>query len=304
MKFRNKKIIYPFMGVLLLFGCGGGQEDNTTTEVKVNITVCNPIEKNITKYLTLNGTTLFIKKEIVRAVFQGYIVKSFKSIGDKINNGEPLFLIKTKEASAVDSSNNYDLTKFKGEITVYAKSSGVLSQMDYNTGDYVSDGEQIAVISNPSSLKINLSVPYDQISSIRINGVCCVELPDGKSITGIISKKIPSVEQATQTQTFMVDVPNDASLPENLNVNIKIPVKEFKNSIVLPKSAIMSSDVLDEFWIMKLINDTTAVKVNIQKGIEEDENVQILSPKLNKEERIVLVGAYGLPDTAFVKIGK
>ena len=55
---------------------------------------------------------------------------------------------------------------------------------------------------------------------------------------------------------------------------------------------------------MKLINDTTALRVDIQKGVENDSLVQILSPKLSTEDRIVKTGAYGLPDTAKVEIVK
>jgi hypothetical protein len=51
---------------------------------------------------------------------------------------------------------------------------------------------------------------------------------------------------------------------------------------------------------MKLVNDTTAVRVNITKGIEEDSLVQILDPKFKLTDNIILDGAYGLPDTAKV----
>ena len=55
---------------------------------------------------------------------------------------------------------------------------------------------------------------------------------------------------------------------------------------------------------MKLINDTTAVKNNIVKGIENDSVVQVLNSDLKPNDRIVLSGAYGLPDTSKVEIVK
>jgi hypothetical protein len=58
------------------------------------------------------------------------------------------------------------------------------------------------------------------------------------------------------------------------------------------------------FWIMKLINDSTAVRENIHKGIETDSLVQILSPRLNKSDRVISSGAYGLPDTSKIEIVK
>ena len=55
---------------------------------------------------------------------------------------------------------------------------------------------------------------------------------------------------------------------------------------------------------MRLINDTTAAKNDIKRGIENDSVVQILNSNLNPEDRIILSGAYGLPDTAKVEIQK
>ncbi len=305
MKFNFKHAVFPVLLSILLLSCGGGEKDNSATEVKANVEIGSPVFKTLTDYLTLNGNTTFIKKEIVRATFQGYIQKSFKTIGDKVNPGDPLFTLKTKEASAVDTAGlNLGGVNFGGEIIIKAKSAGVLTQIDFNTGDYVSDGEQIAVVANPSSLKIILNVPYQNISAVHLNSNCMIQLPDGSKLNGVISRRLPDVDVAAQTQTFLVDVPVNESLPENLNVIVKIPLKIYRDSAVLPKSAIMSSDVLDEFWIMKLVNDTTAVKIGIEKGIEDSDMVQILSPKLNANDNIIFVGAYGLPDTANVKVGK
>ena len=55
---------------------------------------------------------------------------------------------------------------------------------------------------------------------------------------------------------------------------------------------------------MKLINDSTAVKVPILKGIETNTAVEILSPPFAASDRIVRTGQYSLPDTAQVEIEK
>ena len=46
------------------------------------------------------------------------------------------------------------------------------------------------------------------------------------------------------------------------------------------------------------------LKVLIQKGMETADKAEILSPKLTADDRILLTGNYGLPDTARVKIIK
>ena len=112
-------------------------------------------------------------------------------------------------------------------------------------------------------------------AKIKINSKCILLLPNGNKINGTISKSLPSVDPISQTQTFLVKISDGKNYPENLNVEIKIPINTVNKATVLPKNAILSNETLDNFWIMKLINDTTAIKVFIKKGIENDSLVQI-----------------------------
>jgi hypothetical protein len=61
---------------------------------------------------------------------------------------------------------------------------------------------------------------------------------------------------------------------------------------------------MDNFWVMKLINDSTAVRVPVTKGISSDDIIEIVSPLFNLTDRIINSGQYGLADTAFVTINK
>jgi hypothetical protein len=55
---------------------------------------------------------------------------------------------------------------------------------------------------------------------------------------------------------------------------------------------------------MKLLNDSTAIKIIVSKGFENNEEVEIINPVFLPSDRIVLTGNYGLPDTARVTIIK
>jgi multidrug efflux pump subunit AcrA (membrane-fusion protein) len=189
---------------------------------------------------------------------------------------------------------------FQGAINIRARSNGIVTALNYYTGDFISEGEEIAIISNPSSLRITLNVPYQYVSRMNLHSQCEIFLPDGKIVHATIQKMIPSVDPVSQTQTFLLRLDDRVNLPENLNVNARVPLRTIKDAQVFPLSTILSNETQDEFWIMKLVNDTTAVRVNITKGIEEDSLVQILDPKFKLTDNIILDGAYGLPDTAKV----
>ena len=253
----------------------------------------------------MNGSTVFLTKEIVRATFQGFIEKVNKNIGDLVKPGDDLFQIKTIETAAADSLNiSFGGKKFSGSVKLNAQSEGVLTELNYHQGDFVSNGEQLAVISNPSSIRIEVNVPFEDVSKTKIGNNCEIQIPGGEILEGTIDRNIPNVDSATQTQTYYLKLINYKPLPENLNVTVKISFNKSNDVLVLPKACIVTNVTQDSFWVMKLINDSTAVKNNITKGIENDSVVQILNSNLKPDDKIILSGAYGLPDTVKVEIQK
>jgi len=106
----------------------------------------------------------------------------------------------------------------------------------------------------------------------------------------------------SQTQRFIVKLTEPERLPENLTCKIRI-VKESVNSATsLPNSCILTDETMQQFWVMKLINDSVAVKVPVTTGISEAEYVQIISPVFNASDLFLSSGNYGLADTVYVKV--
>ena len=160
--------------------------------------ITNPAVMDLKDYLKLNANTIFLNKEIVRASFQGYIEKIYKNIGDEISPGDVLFQVKTKESAAADSMQiNIGDKIFTGSVLIKAKTKGILTELNYHNGDLISDGEQIAVVSNPSSLRIRLNVPFEDAQKINIGQNCEINLPGGEKLKGIIDKKCSFCRSST-----------------------------------------------------------------------------------------------------------
>lgn len=288
---------------LFLFSCGKKERNDPNVANGTPVTVGYPFLSAVTEYAEFNATTVFLKKEIIRSTFQGFVRKTYKNIGDRVVPGEVIFQLITKEASAADSIQlSFRGEAFRGRVDIKATSSGVLTEMNYNAGDFVSEAEQLAVITNPFSAAVLLSVPYQQSASITINAPCALILPNGKQLNGRIARSLPSVDPVSQTQSFIIRCDGLKDIPSNLNLIVKIHTREVSHAIVIQKSAIQSNETLDHFWIMKLIDDSTAVKTLVKTGIENDSTVQILNPVLKLTDRIIVDGAYGLTDTSKVII--
>jgi multidrug efflux pump subunit AcrA (membrane-fusion protein) len=279
----------------------GSDEPAAATGTPVSIV--HPSMTTMTESVTFAASTSFLKKEIVRSTFTGFIRSVNASIGGRVAPGETLFQIATKDAAAADSARiTVNGSPFAGAVAVKASTRGVLTELNFHPGDYVTDGEQLAVVSDPSSMVVLLNVPFEDASKIHSGARCTLMLPDGRRVPGVVSGSLPSVDQASQTQSFIIR--SEAVLPANLNLTVSIPVREAPHAVALPKQSVQSNETLDEFWVMKLVNDSVAVKIPIEKGIETDSTVQIVSPRLMESERIVMEHGYGLPDTAKVIVRK
>src|SRR5262249_26549530 len=124
----------------------------------------------------------------------------------------------------------------------------------------------------------------------------------GKQMEGTIGPVMPTVDSASQTQSVVIRVGNTQSIPENLIAKVRIQrsVANSAGTQSLPKAAILTDETEKEFWVMKMLNDSMAVKVPVRRGLETTDQVEILSPVFSPGDRILLTGNYGLSDTAKV----
>lgn len=127
-------------------------------------------------------------------------------------------------------------------------------------------------------------------------------LPDGEILMGIIGGTMPGMDPASQTQSIILKVTVSHPIPENLIAKVKVVKTEKNKTQSVPKSAILTNETQTDFWVMKMTDSITAIKVPVKKGIETTDKVEILSPAFSPNDKILITGNYGLRDTAKVKI--
>jgi biotin carboxyl carrier protein len=279
--------------------------DEAASKVTTPVTVTTVQITSIGEEIILNAVSAFNQKNVVKAPAGGYVEKVFVKIGDVVQAGKVLYTLKTKEADALGNLAVKDSTfHFKGVMVIKAPSSGIITELTKTNNDYVADGEQLCVIAQQNSFVFELSVPFEQNKFVYIGENCSLLLPDSTVVSGTITSKLATVDAVSQTQNYVIKPNSSRYLPENLVATVQITKNGKQHAQVLDKNCVLTNETVDSFWVMKLINDSTAVKVPVVKGISTDTRVEILSPKFSKEDRLVNTGNYGLPDTAYVKITK
>jgi len=292
----------------LLSSCGSKKDDSGDDDKAVNaqvsVTVTGVSDSDMVDYTTLNASSAFQQKNYVKSNTNGYITKVNAQLGQFTDKGQILFTVKTKESMSIGNSVNVlDTTfKFSGVNKIKAPMHGYITQLNHQLGDYVQDGEQLAVISDRSSFAFIMQLPYEMRTTVKLNQDVQLTLPDGEKVDGKVTSFMPAVDTASQTQGVVIKINTDKQIPENLVAKARIVRTQIQNATSLPKAAVLSNDTQTEFWVMKIINPTTAVKVPVKTGLEVGDRIQIISPKFSKDDRILVTGNYGLTDTAKVKI--
>jgi biotin carboxyl carrier protein len=267
------------------------------------VTVVPITYKPVTESIDLPAVTTFTNKSTVRSTTAGTIESVSITIGDNVKKDQLLYTIRTREASAISNSLKGDSTlSFNGRINITSPKEGIISSVSHQNGDYVQEGDELAVISDQNSLVFILDTPFEFVKYVEQNKNCNIQLPDNQIISGTITGKLAEMDPQAQTVRYVIKPVFSGHLPANLNALVKIVKGSRARAEILPKSAVLGNETQTEFWVMKLLNDSVAIKIPITKGFENTEEVEITSPEFQLTDRILFSGSYGLPDTARVKI--
>jgi multidrug efflux pump subunit AcrA (membrane-fusion protein) len=268
------------------------------------VTVTHATFNGITDALSLNATSTFLLKTSVKSDVNGYLQKVNIHLGQRVSQGQELFIVRSKESEHLGNAiSRLDTSlHFSGLVYIKSPASGFITGLSYQADDYVQDSEVLATISDLNSLVFLLELPYELKAYLDQNKTVELTLPDGKKYKGTIESSLPAVDQVSQTQSFVIRVPGISSVPENLVATVKFHRNSKSSATVLPKEALLTNETQTEFWIMKMADSVTAVRVPVTRGLETSDEVEIISPGLSPSDLILLTGNYGLPDTAKVII--
>ena len=302
----KKNILYFLFLSLAVASCRSKktqEEEPKEPEITTPVTITSVSTGAMAEYIELNATSTFLQKAYVKASTAGYIKSVNAQIGKMISSGQTAFVLQTREAQSIGNTINLLDTSFRfsGIINIKAGTTGYVSELNHQPGDYVQEGEQLAVISDIRSFVFVLNLPYELRPYVINKEFVELLLPDGKSLAGHVASITPVVDSASQTQNIILTV-NDKSLPVNLIAKVRIEKNAKANAVSLPKQSVLSDETQTNFWVMKVIDSTTAVKVPVKKGIEINDRIEILTPQFSASDKFLLTGNYGLADTAKIKI--
>lgn len=269
----------------------------------INVATVSILQGDIQQNIRLNGKIIYLKKTAVVSPISGYILKISANYGDLVQKNSILFEIQTKENKALENMN-VSLAK-TGIIEVLAPSNGIISEMNMNqTGMYIAEGAVLCTITESNNFLAQVNVPFEFNQLIEMAKTCKVFLPDESIINGEVVRILPTINESSQTQNVLIKLNTDRRLPENLNLQVQFVGSTHKESFLVPREALLTNETQSEFWLMKMVHDSLAVRVVVKKGLENDSLIEVTSSELSSKDIVITEGAYGLGDSIVVNIVK
>lgn len=300
-------ILYGLILLLLLVsGCGSRNQDGSGAEPETiaPVTVTHVQYRTVADTLTVNGQVMEGQQFTIRAPVSGYVNKLWVHAGQKVRAGQTILTLQTREQAVLDSDTSQTFLPKPGDIRVKAPVSGQITSLSSGLGVYAVSGSSLAMMASGHSLYLQVYVPLRWRKNVRTGDSALVRWADGSRVWARVGARLALADRGSQSVLYMIaKVPEDHLLPGE-RVTVEIPVRKITHAQVLPSEAVLTDESMSSWWVMKMLNDTTAVRVDVDPAITSGAWIAIKKPEFKPGDQILTTGNYGLADTARVRIIK
>ena len=196
----------------------------------------------------------------------------------------------------------YDLAKLELDYTtVRAPISGIISQRFIKVGNTLQVNEPTFLISDFDPLLAIMYVPERELGKLKDNqtALLSADALQGTVFNGKIKRISPIVDATTGTFKVTIEVQDDSRvLKPGMFGRVQIIYDTHTNTQLVPKEAIIEEDDRVSLFV---VQDTIAVRVNIDKGYTDAEHVEILSGVIEGDQ-IITAGQGSLRDSSRVEV--
>jgi membrane fusion protein, multidrug efflux system len=180
--------------------------------------------------------------------------------------------------------------KALADATVRAPMSGVVSKRHVNAGDVVSPGAELYTIIDPSSMRLEASVPSAELDAIKVGARVSFEVrgyPD-QHFEGKIERVSPAADATTRQVPIFVAIPNAGGrLVAGLFAEGRV-TREARKALVVPFTAVNENG--QSPWVVR-VKDNKAERVDVKLGLRDEQTERVEIASGVQAGDLLLVGA-------------
>jgi membrane fusion protein (multidrug efflux system) len=185
--------------------------------------------------------------------------------------------------------------------TIKAPMTGIVSKRPANSGDVVQAGTELIRIIDPSSMKLQASVPSEALADIKI-GLAVQFSVRGydQKFEGHIERISPTADPVTRQVSIFVTIPNKSGrLVAGLFAEGRV-TRAAREGLVVPTTAVNLTT--SSAWALR-VKDGKADKVNVTIGLRDDQTERVeLRSGVEEGDQLLVGAAQGMTPGTPVKI--
>jgi RND family efflux transporter MFP subunit len=186
--------------------------------------------------------------------------------------------VQNAEAQVADArARLVNAEKQLGDAVLRSPLTGIVARRGVNAGDVVTPGTEMFVVIDPSSMRLEASVPSERLSELRVGaGVNFNVRGYDQPFEGRIVRIVPQADPTTRQVPIIVSIPNTGGrLVAGLFAEGRV-VSQSVDGLVVPLNAVNTRDAAP--WVLRVANGKTE-QVTVGLGLRDDrtERVQLTS---------------------------
>jgi RND family efflux transporter MFP subunit len=189
-----------------------------------------------------------------------------------------------------------------GDTIIRAPFRGIVSKRSVNAGDVVSPGTELFTIIDPSSMRLEASVPSDDLRALRVGAMVEFTVRGYDTpFQGRIERIAPQADATTRQVPIYVSIPNvGGRLVAGLFAEGRV-VSQSASGIVVPSNAINTMDPKTP-WVLRVTSGKTE-RVNVTVGLRDPRTELVnVASGLNEGDVLLRGASQGITPGTPVKV--
>ncbi len=337
-------IEYLSVAVLLMLitqGCGGKPEQEQVEEA-VPVEVTQVEKQTISENKTYSGTLEGIEQASIVSKIAERIIDINARVNSYVKKGQVLIKLERSgatsnyfqaQANYENAKKNFDRMKAlyadgaisqqqldqaetayevakanfdasKSTVDLESPIDGMVTDLNVNTGDWVTPGMDLATVANIRKMILKFYVTEGEVAKIDVNDSVKIysEFNKDRAVTGKITEISRSASSEARSFQVKAEFYNtkDQWYKPGMFVNVDITLASQKNVLVVPTQAVIFENSRNVVY--KIINKR-AIPENVKIGLT-NENITEITNGLQQGDTVVTAGMNNLSDSTKVSIIK
>jgi len=260
-----------------------GKKPEAPENISIPVAVSRAKSETIAESLVLNGGVVAKSVVSIFSNVPGKVKTVLVREGDAVKKGQLLAQVDRSEAGLT-----YALAPVESTI------DGVINKAFVEVGASITPVSPLFQVIDIGEVEVTTQIPERYVPRVKVGmraEVSLISYP-GKTFRSAVSKLAPVVDPLTRTREARIFMENrDHALKPGMFGEIRIIMREQRNAVVIPSSALVDRD--DRSIVFLVGDDGKAVELELAVDIVEGERLSVDSG-IKPGDRVVVLGQQNL----------